>query len=278
MTARSETPVVRIAPSRGWARVDLGELWSYRELLYFLVWRDVKVRYKQTAVGVLWALVQPIAMLLLFSAIFGRLVGVPSDGIPYPIFIFSGLLMWQLFSYALAQSSNSLVANRDLVTKVYFPRLLVPVSGSLAGLVEFAIGLGVMAGFMVWYGVVPGIEILAFPFFVVLCLVATLGLGLWLSALNVQYRDVQYTIPFLTQFLFFATPIVYPASIVPEPWRTLIGLNPMAGVVAGVRWSLFGSSDPIGGLVALSVCSAVVLLVSGVFYFRRMERTFADVI
>jgi lipopolysaccharide transport system permease protein len=275
---RDDVPVISIAPSRGWASLRPREVWTYRELLYFLVWRDVKVRYKQTVIGILWALLQPLAIMFLFSAIFGRLVKIPSEGVPYPLFIYAALLAWQLFAYALSQSSMSLVQDRDLISKVYFPRVLIPTAGALTGLIEFGIGLAVLAGFMAYYGVVPGATVLAFPAFVLLALAATLGLGLWLSALNVQYRDVQYTMPFLTQFLFFATPIVYPATIVPEPWRALLGVNPMAGVVEGLRWCLFDGSESIGSVVALSACSAFVLLVSGLVYFRRAERTFADVI
>jgi lipopolysaccharide transport system permease protein len=276
--ARDEIPVVHISPSQGSGSLRLGEVWTYRELLYFLVWRDAKVRYKQTAVGVLWALVQPITIMLLFSIIFGRLVEIPSEGIPYPLFIYAALLAWQLFAYALGQSGMSLVQDRDLVTKVYFPRVLIPTAGALTGLIEFGIGLIVLAAFMAYYGIVPGIAGLAFPVFILLAFVATLGLGLWLSALNVQYRDVQYAMPFLTQFLFFATPIAYPATIVPEPWRVLLGLNPMAGVVEGIRWSLFDTGENVGSVILISACSALVLLASGVVYFRRTEQTFADVI
>src|SRR5882672_7033413 len=235
--------VLIIQPSRGWLKLNLGELWNYRELLYFLVWRDVKVRYKQTALGAAWAILQPFMTMVVFSVFFGRLAKIPSDGVPYPVFAFTALLPWQLFAYALAESSNSLVASQNLITKVYFPRLVIPIAGVLAGLVDFAIAFVVLLGLMAYYGIHPTAAILVLPVFIVFAVAAAMSGGLWLSALNVQFRDVRYTIPFLTQFWMFATPVAYPASLVPEQYRALYGLNPMAGVVEGFRWALLGKAQ-----------------------------------
>ncbi len=254
------------------------ELWEYRELLYFLTWRDLKVRYKQTALGAAWAVIQPLFMMLVFSLFFGRLAGVPSDGVPYPVFTFCALLPWQLFAHALTESSNSLVGNQNLITKVYFPRLMVPMSAVLGGIVDFAIAFVILLGMLAFYGLVPGWQILALPAFVLLAVIKALAVGLWLSALNVQYRDVRYTINFLVQFWLFATPVAYPSSIIPAQWRVLYGLNPMVGVVEGFRWSLLGKPESPSALVFVSITVVVTLLVGGLYYFRRMEQQFADVV
>jgi len=270
--------VVRIEPSSGWVSFRLGELWDYRELLYFLVWRDIKVRYKQTALGATWAVLQPVMTMLVFSVFFGKLAKVPSDGIPYPIFAYAALLPWQLFAFALSESSNSLVGSQNLIQKVYFPRLVIPIAGVLAGLVDFAIAFVLLLGMMAYYGIHPTAAILVLPVFIVFAVAAALSVGLWLSALNVQFRDVRYTIPFLTQFWLFATPVAYPSSLVPEKWRALYGLNPMAGVVEGFRWALLGKSTSPGPLLWVSVAAVILLLVGGLAYFRRMEKTFADIV
>lgn len=270
--------VLIIQPSRGWLKLNLGELWNYRELLYFLVWRDVKVRYKQTALGAAWAILQPFMTMVVFSVFFGRLAKIPSDGVPYPVFAFTALLPWQLFAYALAESSNSLVASQNLITKVYFPRLVIPIAGVLAGLVDFAIAFVVLLGLMWYYGIVPTAAVALLPLFVLLAIMTALAVGLWLSALNVKYRDVRYTIPFLTQFWMFVTPVAYPSSLVPERWRALYGLNPMAGVVEGFRWALLGKAHSPGPLLIVSIAAVVALLIGGLMYFRRMEATFADIV
>lgn len=267
-----------IEPSRGWVAPKLGELWAYRGLFYFLVWRDVKVRYKQTALGAAWAILQPFMTMVVFSIFFGRLANVPSDGIPYPIFAYTALLPWQLFAHALSESGNSLVNNQELVTKVYFPRLIIPLSAVLAGLVDFCLAFTVLIGMMYYYGITPSLAILTLPLFVLVACMAALAVGLWLAALNVQYRDVRYTIPFLTQFWLFVTPIAYSASLVPEQWRLLYGLNPMLGVVEGFRWAMLGKADALGPSVFVSITMTVLLLIGGLFYFRRVERTFADVV
>lgn len=278
MTASNALPTLTIRPSSGWASLGLGELWEYRELLYFLTWRDIKVRYKQTALGAAWAIIQPVFMMVVFSLFFGRLARVPSDGIPYPIFAYCALLPWQLFAHALGESSNSLVANERLITKVYFPRLVVPISAVLGGLVDFAIAFVVLLAMMAYYGIVPRLAIITLPFFILLAVMTALGVGLWLSALNVQYRDVRYTLTFLTQFWLFATPVAYPSSIVPESWRAVYGLNPMAGVVEGFRWALLGKAEAPGTLLFVSGIAVILILIGGLFYFRRMEETFADVV
>ena len=266
-----------VRPSRGWSPLRLHSLWDYRDLLFFLFWRDVKVRYKQTVLGMLWAIVQPGLMTIVFFVFFGRLAGIPSDGIPYPLFAFCGLLPWQLFAFALAESSHSLVANEKLITKVFFPRLIIPVSAALVGLVDFLFGLLVLLAVMVYWGVPLGLGFWTLPFFVVLTLVAALSAGIWLAALNVKYRDVRYAIPFLIQLWFFLSPVVYPSSMLPERWRWLYSLNPMAGVIEGTRWALLGQAGP-DFRMAVSVTVIGVLLVSGLYYFRRVEKQFADVI
>ncbi|MGQ9569001.1 MAG: ABC transporter permease [Anaerolineae bacterium] len=268
---------MRIAPTRGWKVLDLRELWEYRELLYFLTWRDIRVRYKQTVLGAAWAIIQPFFTMVVFSLFFGRLAKVPSDGVPYPIFSYAALLPWNYFAGSLSGAGNSLVGSANLIRRVYFPRLVIPLSSVLAGLVDFAIAFLVLLGMMVYFGVRPTTGALLLPGFLLLALVTALGVGLWLSALNVKYRDVRYVIPFLTQFWMFATPVAYPSSLLGEPWRTLYGLNPMVGVVEGFRWALLGTQPP-STMVGVSALVAVVLLVSGAFYFRQVERTFADVI
>jgi lipopolysaccharide transport system permease protein len=278
MEAADTAPVLILRPSSGFLRLKLGDLFEYRELLYFLVWRDVKVRYKQTALGAAWAILQPVMTMLVFSVFFGRLAKVPSDGVPYPVFAFAALLPWQLFAYALSESSNSLVANQNLITKVYFPRLVIPIATVLAGLVDFAIAFAVLIILMIFYHIVPTKAVVLLPLFLLLAVTTALAVGLWLSALNVKYRDVRYTIPFLMQFWLFATPVAYPASLVPEPWRALYGLNPMTGVVEGFRWALLGKSQSPGPLLWVSVVAVIVMLIGGLRYFRKTESTFADVV
>jgi len=273
-----ELPVTVIRPSSGWVPLKLRELWSYRELLYFLVWRDVKVRYKQTALGAAWAIIQPFFTMLVFSLFFGRLANIPSDNIPYPLFSFAALVPWTFFANGLGQSSDSLVGNANLIKKVYFPRLVVPFAAVLSGVVDFALAFVVLLIMMLFYGRVPTINAIWLPLLLLLALITALGVGLWLSALNVEYRDVRYVVPFLTQFWLFATPIAYPSSLLSEPWRTLYGLNPMVGVVEGFRWALVGTDTAPGAIVLVSALAALAILISGSYYFRRMEQTFADVV
>jgi homopolymeric O-antigen transport system permease protein len=277
-TRSSDLPVQVIAPSSGWVPVQLGEVWQFRELLAFLVWREVKIRYKQTALGVAWAILQPFFTMVVFSVFFGRIGHIPSDGLPYPVFAFSALVPWQLFAFALAESSNSVVANQRLVTKVYFPRVIMPMAAVGVGLVDFCLSLGVLFGLMAFYRVVPSTAILTLPLWTLLAVTTALAVGVWLSALNVRYRDIRYTLPFLTQVWLFATPVAYPSSLVPEGWRTLYALNPMVGVVDGFRWALLGRAAAPPMTVAVSAAAMIALLTLGLFYFRRTERTFADVI
>jgi len=272
----SPDAVVDIEPSTGLRPINFRELWAYRELLYFLTWRDVKVRYKQTLIGAAWAIIQPFFTMVVFSVFFGYLAKVPSDGIPYPIFVYCALLPWQLFAHALAESSNSIVGSQHLITKVYFPRLVAPIAAVCGGLVDFAISFLVLLGMMAFYGIVPGLAVLTLPLFVLFAVVTALAVGLWLAALNVQYRDVRYTLTFLTQLWLFATPVAYSSTLVPEGWRTLYGLNPMAGVVEGFRWALLGKAAPAGPLLMVSVAVVVLVLIGGLHYFARMEDTFAD--
>jgi lipopolysaccharide transport system permease protein len=271
-------PHFRIEPKRGWVSVNLKDLWQYRELLFFLAWRDVKVRYKQTALGAAWAVIQPLFTMLLFTLFFGRLAKVPSDGIPYPLFSYTALLPWQLFAYALTESSNSVVANERLITKVYFPRLIVPLASILAGLVDFAIAFVLVLGMMAWYHTVPTWAILTLPFFILFTIITALAVGLWLSALNVQYRDVRYTLTFIVQFWLIASPVAYSATLVPAKWRPFYGLNPMAGVIEGFRWALLGKTPAPGALLWVSVAVVAIVLVGGFYYYRRMEKTFADLV
>jgi lipopolysaccharide transport system permease protein len=269
-------PVVTIAPSRGWVPLHLRSLWEYRELLYFLVWRDIKVRYKQTALGAAWAIIQPVFTMVVFAVFFGRLAKMPSDGIPYPIFAYAALVPWTFFAHALSQASTSVVASANLITKVYFPRLVIPLASVLSGVLDFLLAFGVLIGLMLYYGIGLSARLLLFPFFLLLAMAAALAVALWLSALNVEYRDVRYAVPFLTQFWLFATPVAYPSSLLSEPWRTIYGLNPMAGVVEGFRWALVGVNPGPGPMVIASTVACLILLVGGAYYFRRMERTFAD--
>jgi lipopolysaccharide transport system permease protein len=278
MAAQTVHPVTIVEPSRGWINLQLRDLWEYRELLYFLTWRDIKVRYKQTALGAAWAVIQPFFTMVVFSLFFGRLAKVPSDGIPYPIFSYAALVPWTFFAQGLTQSSNSLVGSANLISKVYFPRLVVPISSVLSGLVDFAIAFIVLVGMMFYYGLFPTTAIVYLPGLLLLALTTSLGVGLWLSALNVKYRDVRYAVGFLAQFWLFATPIAYPSSLLSEPWRTLYGINPMVGVVEGFRWALLGTKTAPGPIVAVSAFVSIALLVGGTFYFKRMERTFADVV
>jgi lipopolysaccharide transport system permease protein len=273
-----EVPVTIIRPSRGWISLDLRALWEYRELLYFLTWRDIKVRYKQTVLGAAWAIIQPFFTMVVFSFFFGKLAKMPSDDIPYPIFSYAALVPWTFFANGLSQSSTSLVASANLIKKVYFPRLVVPLSAVISGGVDFALAFVVLLGMMLFYGIVPTAAVIWLPLLLLLALVTSLGVGLWLTAMNVQFRDVRYAVPFLVQAWMFATPIAYPSSLLDEPWRTLYGINPMAGVVEGFRWALLGTETTPGPIILVSALVAVGLLVSGAFYFRRMEKTFADVV
>ena len=275
MSVSFSEPII-LKPSSGWASLQLRRLWEYRELLYFLSWRDIKVRYKQTALGAAWAILQPFMTMVVFSIFFGTLANIPSDGVPYPLFVFAGLVPWTFFSYGLSQSAGSLVENANLLKKVYFPRLVVPISSVISGSVDLFFAMIVLLVMMFVYGAMPTLNVVFLPVFVVLAFAAALGVGLWLSALNVEYRDVRYVIPFLTQFWLFATPIAYPSSLLSEPWRTLYGLNPMVGVVEGFRWALLGTETSPGAMFIASALATCVVLISGAFYFRRMEKSFAD--
>ena len=273
----SSPPHLHISPPKKWIPINLHELWNYRELLYSFTWRDVKIRYKQTALGFLWAIIQPLFMMLIFTVFFGRLAKIPSDGIPYPLFVLAALLPWTLFAEGITRSTSSMITNAGIMTKVYFPRLIMPVSGILSPLVDFAVSFSILVVMMAWYGFIPTLNVVFLPLFILLALATSLGIGLWLSALNVQYRDFQYTIPFMIQLGLFASPVVYPASLVPESVRFLYGLNPMAGVIEGFRWALLGTQMP-GAMILVSVGVVAVLLVSGAFYFRKMEQYYADVV
>jgi lipopolysaccharide transport system permease protein len=274
----TKLPIFRIQPSRGWVSLRLGELWEYRELLYFLTWRDIKIRYKQTLLGATWAIIQPFFTMVVFSLFFGKLAGMPSDEIPYPIFCYAALVPWTFFANGLAQSSNSLVGSANLLTKVYFPRLAIPIATVFSGIIDFLLAFGILLAMMMFYGVPITLKVLWFPVFLLLALITSLGVGLWLSALNVQYRDVRYVIPFITQFWMLATPIAYPTSLLNDPWKTIYGLNPMAGVVEGFRWALLGSKISVGPMLAVSSLAALLILIGGAFYFRKMEKTFADIV
>jgi lipopolysaccharide transport system permease protein len=269
---------MRIAPSRGWASLKLHDLWEYRELLYFLIWRDVKDRYKQTALGIVWAVLQPFFVMVIFSLFFGRLAKMPSDGVPYPIFAYTALIPWTFFAYGVAQASNSLVTNSNLINKIYFPRLAIPIASVLGGLVDFVPAFAVLLGMMFYYGLYPGIDAFWLPGFLLLSLITSLGIGIGLAALNVHFRDVRYTVPFLLQCWLFATPIAYPSSLLSEPWKTVYAINPMVGVVEGFRWALLGTGPAPGAMIVVSSCAALALLISAALYFRRLERNFADVV
>jgi lipopolysaccharide transport system permease protein len=276
-TGPSENLTV-IEPSSGWAALRMGEVWRFRELAFFLTWRDVKVRYKQTVLGAAWAILQPVLAMVIFTVIFGHFAHIPSDGVPYPIFAFAALLPWTFFAYAIGQSSNSLVSNANLISKVYFPRLVVPIAATLSGLVDLLIAFGVLLCLMIYYGIRPTALVFLLPIFVFMALLAALAVGIWLSALNVQYRDVRYTVPFLTQLWLYATPVAYPAGLVTGRFHTLLALNPMTGVVNGFRWSVFGKGQVDATSIVSSIVISTLVLLSGLYYFRRVEQRFADVV
>ncbi len=276
-TGMLSAPTVVIRPPRGWVPINLKDLWVYRELLYFLTWREIKVRYKQTIFGFAWAILQPLFMMVVFTLFFGNLAKIPSEGIPYPLFSYTALLPWTLFAEGINRSSNSMVSNVNLIQKVYCPRLVMPISGILSPVVDFAIAFTILIGMMFYFGYPPTIKVLWLPAFILLALMTSLGVGLWLSAINVKYRDVRYVIPFLTQLWLFASPVVYSSSLLPGKYQIIYGVNPMAGVIEGFRWAILGTEPP-GLLIGLSVIIVVVILISGAFYFRRSEKTFADVI
>lgn len=272
------TTTLVVGPPGGWQALDVREIWRYRDLLYFLVWREVKVRYKQTVIGGAWAVLQPFMTMVVFSVIFGLLIDVPSDGVPYPVFSFAALVPWTFFATGLARAGNSLVQDPSLLSKVYFPRITLPLATVSSLLVDFAIAFVILIGMMLVYGIVPGVAFLASPLFLLLAYVTTLGVGFWLSAANVKYRDINYVIPVLVQFWLFLTPIAYPSSLIPEAWRALYGLNPMVGVVEGFRWALLGTESATSASLFVSAAAALLLFGSGMLYFRRMEREFADVV
>ena len=277
MALREQTAITHIRPSRGWTALDLRDLWLYRELIFFLTWRDLKVRYKQTLLGASWAILQPFLTMVVFTIFFGNFAKVSSEGLPYPVFSYTALLPWSLFAKALNDASRSLVGNSHMITKVYFPRLILPMASVLSGVVDFGIAFLFLLGLMAYFGIYPTLAVFLLPFLLLLALVTALGVGLWLSALNVLYRDVGYALPFLTQLWMFVSPIIYSINTVPEQWRLLYALNPMTGVVQGFRWALLGSqTENLGLIIAISSAVAVLILVSGLFYFRRMERLFAD--
>jgi lipopolysaccharide transport system permease protein len=274
----AKPPVLRIAPVAHWWALPFGELWDYRELLYFFIWRDIKVRYKQTAIGAAWAVLQPFLTMLIFSLFFGKLAHIPSQGLPYPIFYYSALLPWMYFAAALQNATNTIVENQRLITKVYFPRLDLPLSSVLSGLVDFGISFLMFVAMMVYYGIRPTPALLWLPAFLLFAVLTALGVGLWLAALNAMYRDVRYVLPFLVQFWMFASPVAYPASLVPAKWRWLYGLNPMAGVIEGFRWSLTGNGEAPGRLVFISAVAVLAVLLGGIAYFQKMETVIADVV
>lgn len=270
-------PHVRVAPSHGWVPLNLRDLWHYRGLLYFLAWRDIKVRYKQTTLGIAWAVLQPALTTLIFTLVFDRFMNINTHGLPYPILAISGVLPWSFFSNALGQSSSSVVSNSNLISKVYFPRLIAPIAGVIAAVPDMLVTFGLLLAFMIYYQMVPGIALLLLPLFLVLAFVTALGVGVWLSALTAQYRDFRYLIPFIVQFWMFASPVAYSSASVTPRWRTLYGLNPMVGVIEGFRWSMLREAQP-SGMIFISSIMAVLLLISGLYYFRRVERSFADLI
>ena len=272
-----DEPVFVIEPSRKWVALNLRDLWAYRELLYFLTWRDVKIRYKQTVLGAAWAVIQPLFTMLIFTLFFGKLAGIASDGIPYPIFAYAGLLPWTFFSNAVTSSGNSIVGSSHLITKVFFPRMIIPAAAVLAGLVDFAIAFVILVGLMIYYGVAVSWGIVMLPALVLLTALLALGVGMWMSGLNVKYRDVRYALPFLIQVWMFVTPIIYPSSIVPEKWRWAMRLNPLSGIIEGYRASLFGRA-PDWAALAFSTVFTVALLIYSAYTFRRMEKSFADIV
>lgn len=278
LASKSSSEVVLLRPSRGWNPLNLHELWAFRELIYFLTWRDIKVRYKQTVLGAAWAILQPLINMVVLSFIFGNLAKLSTDNIPRPIFTFTALLPWGLFSKALADAGRSMLANRSMITKVYFPRLIIPLSSVLGGLVDFVIQFAILLGMMFYYRITPTGAVWSLLFFVLLSLATAFGFGLWLSALNVLYRDVGYILPFLTQIWMLVTPVAYSAKVVPAEYQFLYALNPMVGVVEGFRWALLGARPPDSLTLAVSTVISVIVLISGMYYFRRMERTFADMV
>jgi lipopolysaccharide transport system permease protein len=275
---RPEYPVVRIEARRGWLALDLGELWAYRDLVYFFIWRDIKVRYKQTAIGAAWAILQPVLTMMVFSLFFGKLARIPSQGLPYPIFYYTALLPWMYFATAMQSATNVVVEQQRVITKIYFPRVVLPIAAVLAGLLDFAISFAVLLALMAYYRMAPTGAVIWLPLFTLLAVFTALGVGLWLSALNALYRDVRYVVPFLIQFWLFASPVAYPSSLVPEKWRWLYGLNPMAGVIEGFRWALTGHGQPPGILLAASSAAVVLLVLTGLVYYHAMEGTIADVV
>jgi lipopolysaccharide transport system permease protein len=278
MNSPIDLPRTLVTPSRGWVSLKLGEMWEYRELLYFFIWRDVKVRYKQTALGVSWAILQPFLTMVIFSLFFGRLAKVPSDGVPYPIFAYTALLPWTFFAHGVTLSANSLVSNANLVKKVYFPRMAIPIASVLSGFADLVPAFGVLLGMMLYYGIYPSAQVAWLPVFVLLALIAALGVGIGLAAINVHFRDVRHTVPFLVQTWLFITPIAYPSSLLPEHWRTLYALNPMVGVVEGFRWALLDTEPAPGPILWVSAAAALVLLLVSALSFRRLEKTFADIV
>ena len=276
-TVAPPPPLLRITPPSRWWVIPAAELWQARELVYFFVWRDVKVRYKQTAIGAAWAVLQPLLAMLVFTLFFGKLAHIPSEGLPYQVFVYAGLLPWMYFAASLQNATNTIVENQRIVTKVYFPRLVLPLSAVLSGLVDFAISFSIFAVMMVYYHIRPGLQILWLPAFLLLAVLTALGVGLWLSALNAIYRDVRYVLPFLVQLWLFASPVIYPPSLMSEKWRWLFGFNPMAGVIEGFRWSLAGRGEPPGRLILVSSAIVLVILLSGLAYFQKMETVIADV-
>jgi len=270
-------PIVEVAPKDGLFHLDLQEIWHYRELLYFLVWREVKVRYKQAALGVAWAVVQPLTTMLIFTAVFGNFAKIPSDGLPYAVFAYAALLPWSYFAEAISRSGVSVVSDTNLIRKVYFPRLILPLASVMTPVVDFCVSFLILLCLMAWYHVIPTWGVILLPFFLLLALLTALSVGLWLSALNVRYRDVRFTIPFLVQIWMYASPVVYPVSLVPERWRLLFNLNPMVGVIEGFRWALLGKASPDFQAITVSVIGVLVLLIGGLLFFKRMESTFADV-
>jgi len=266
-----------IEPKKGWQIIDFKELWEYRDLFFFLVWRDIKVLYKQTVMGFSWAIVRPVFSMIVFSVVFGRLAKVPSDGIPYPIFSYAALLPWTYFSTSMTSSTGSLIANAGMLTKVYFPRIIIPFTPVLAGLVDFVIAFSVLAVLMFWYGIAPTWNILFLPLLIVLMILTASGIGMWLSALAIQYRDIRHAIGFFSQLLMYGAPVVWPVSLIPDKFRLLYGIYPMAGVIEGFRSSLIGKNPMPWDLILVGTASALLIALSGAFYFRRMERIFADV-
>lgn len=286
ITQAIPVPYVHIKPSRGWVSLRLEDLWRYRELLYFFVWRDIKIRYKQTIFGASWAVIQPLFTMVIFSLFFGKLAQVPSDGIPYPIFSYTALVPWMFFANGVTLASNSLVSNADMIRKIYFPRMTLPIAGVLSGLVDFTIAFIVLIGMIIGFNLVPSLDfnseltlkVIWLPFLMIIALITTLGVSLWFSAMNAQFRDVRFVVPFIIQAWLFLTPIAYPSSLLPQPWRTLYGINPMAGVVEGFRWALLGTDTAPGPMLLVSIVAAIAILVGGAYYFRRMETRLADIL